>query len=426
MRLLSQLLVVILCISATYTFGQDIQYSRCNDQRGMNIFEPTKMTNVEYNGLKVNIGGAFTQGYQKLSHERADTTIKLYQMAGGFNLAAANLNLNVQLGDGIHMLLENYMAARHHNEFWVKGGYIQIDKLPMFGNPEWFTKYFRVKMGHMEVNYGDQHFRRSDGGNTIFNPFAENYLVDEFATEIGGEVYAFPMDNLMVMLGMTNGLIRNNIRDYAANPANGVTKKSPSILAKVAYDNNGTENLRYRLSASLYTNSETPGNTLFQGDRTGSNYYGVMESTAFDQTANFRSGRVSIGSFNKLTSIMFNPFIKYRGFEFFGTYEAVSGKTIAETDNRKSTQMAVDLIYRFLANEQAYVGVRYNTLKSRLSGYTADVSVDRTAIAAGWFPTKNLLLKGEYVIQNYNDYKTTDILNGGKFNGIVVQAVVGF
>lgn len=123
---------------------------------------------------------------------------------------------------------------------------------------------------------------------------------------------------------------------------------------------------------------------------------------------------------------MFNPFIKYRGFEFFGTYEAVSGKTIAETDNRKSTQMAVDLIYRFLANEQAYVGVRYNTLKSRLSGYTADVSVDRTAIAAGWFPTKNLLLKGEYVIQNYNDYKTTDILNGGKFNGIVIQAVVGF
>ena len=77
-------------------------------------------------------------------------------------------------------------------------------------------------MGHMEVNYGDQHFKESDGGNTIFNPFAENYLVDEFATEIGGEVYAFPMDNLMVMLGMTNGLIRNNIRDYAANPANGV------------------------------------------------------------------------------------------------------------------------------------------------------------------------------------------------------------
>ncbi|MBK8668710.1 MAG: hypothetical protein IPN89_04280 [Saprospiraceae bacterium] len=42
--------------------------------------------------------------------------------------------------------LENYMAARHHNEFWVKGGYIQIDKLPMFGSPEWYTKYFRVKL----------------------------------------------------------------------------------------------------------------------------------------------------------------------------------------------------------------------------------------------------------------------------------------
>ncbi len=139
-------------------------------------------------------------------------------MSGGFNLAQANLNFDVQLGDGIRMLLENYMAARHHNEFWVKGGYIQIDKLPMFGSPEWYTKYFRVKLGHMEVNYGDQHFRRSDGGNTIFNPFAENHIVDQFATEIGGEVYVFPADGFMLMAGMTGGLIRNDIFDYSTNP----------------------------------------------------------------------------------------------------------------------------------------------------------------------------------------------------------------
>ncbi len=56
-------------------------------------------------------------------------------MSTGFNLAAANLNFDVQLDDGIRVFLENYMASRHHNEFWVKGGYIQIDKLPMFNNP---------------------------------------------------------------------------------------------------------------------------------------------------------------------------------------------------------------------------------------------------------------------------------------------------
>ncbi|MEZ4894742.1 MAG: hypothetical protein R2778_17230 [Saprospiraceae bacterium] len=50
----------------------------------------------------------------------------------GFNLAMANLNLDFQVADGIGFCLENYMSSRHHSEFWVKGGYIQIDKLPMF------------------------------------------------------------------------------------------------------------------------------------------------------------------------------------------------------------------------------------------------------------------------------------------------------
>ncbi len=115
----------------------------------------------------------------------------------GFNLAQANLNFDIQIQDGIRVFLENYMSSRHHNEFWVKGGYIQIDKLPMFGNPEWFTKYLRVKIGHFQPNFGDFQYRRSDGGNTIFNPFAENLILDAFTTEIGGEVYVFPSKDVI-------------------------------------------------------------------------------------------------------------------------------------------------------------------------------------------------------------------------------------
>lgn len=88
--------------------------------------------------------------------------------------------------------------------------------------------------------------------------------------------------------------------------------------------------------------------------------------------------------------------------------------------------MAGELVYRFLANEQLFIGAKYNKVTSRLNGYTDDVNVTRTAIAAGWFPTKNLLLKGEYVNQKYDGFKGTDIRSGAKFNGIVVEAVVGF
>jgi hypothetical protein len=35
-------------------------------------------------------------------------------------------------------------------------------------------------------------------------------------------------------------------------------------------------------------------------------------------------------------------------------------------------------------------------------------------------------MKGEYVIQKYKDFPSSDIRNGGKFNGYVIEAVVGF
>ncbi|MBK7636475.1 MAG: hypothetical protein IPJ13_21020 [Saprospiraceae bacterium] len=416
------------------SLSAQIQFSKSYDQTGINQFEPTKVDDVAYNGFKLNIGGSFRQGYQLLKHENATGKSALYPLGNGFNLAAANLNFDIQLGDGIRIFLENYMASRHHNEFWVKGGYIQIDKLPMFNNPDWYTKYFRVRIGHMEVNYGDTHFRRSDGGNAIFNPFADNNIMDEFATEIGGEIYVYPVDGFMAMVGLTNGLIRNNVRDYDRLPVIGTGKvdslkvKNPSIVLKAAYDKTMSD-FKLRLSASLYHNNSSPSLTLFGGDRTGSAYFGVLEAAASTNgTAEAFSGRFNPGLSNKLTAVIFNPFLKYKGIEFLGTYESAKGKTVNESpgSDRKTTQVAAEVVYRFLKNEQVFVGFKYNTVTSRLSGYTTDVDITRTSFAAGWFPTKNLLLKGELVNQKYEGFKTTDLRNGGKFNGLVIEAVVGF
>jgi hypothetical protein len=55
-----------------------------------------------------------------------------------------------------------------------------------------------------------------------------------------------------------------------------------------------------------------------------------------------------------------------------------------------------------------------------------DVSLDRIQIGGGWFVTKNVLAKLEYVQQNYNDFAATDIRNGGKFNGLMIEGVIGF
>ena len=49
------------------------------------------------------------------------------------------------------------MASHHHYETWVKGGYVQVDKVG-FLKSEWLDKVWKnltLKAGHMEINYGD-------------------------------------------------------------------------------------------------------------------------------------------------------------------------------------------------------------------------------------------------------------------------------
>lgn len=442
----STVLIAALTIWALPIFSQSekVSFMRPADQRGVNVFETPKGDTTEFKGLHVRIGGSFTQQFQMLNHSNEATandvafgsgTVNLnalYPLSPGFNLATANLRFDVQLEDGIRVVLENYMSSRHHPEFWVKGGYVQIDKLPMFGNPDWFANHITAKVGHFGLNYGDQQFRRSDNGNTIYNPFVGNYIMDAFATEIAGEVYIYPVENFFVMAGLSSGIINGDVKDY------GEQKKNPSILAKVGYDSQINDDLRFRLSASLYSNPGTTSNTLYAGDRTGSRYYLVAEPeyyrnfraggaiTATNATDRFTSGRLSPGFSNKVTSVMVNPFVKFKGLEFFGAYEMSQGKQAGETENRKFSQLAGEVIYRFMPREQVFVGGRYNVVTGTLPGATDDISVDRIQLSLGWYTTKNLLVKLEYVNQNYNDFAATDYRHELNFNGVMVEAAISF
>jgi hypothetical protein len=62
----------------------------------------------------------------------------------------------------------------------------------------------------------------------------------------------------------------------------------------------------------------------------------------------------------------------------------------------------------------------------QLAGIRNDISVKRTQAGGGWFVTPNVLAKLELVRQTYENFPTTDIRNGGKFDGFVVEGVVAF
>lgn len=405
------------------------------DQSGINVFETQKDSTTIFDKLKVQFGAGFTQSFQGLKHKNASGG--LYKMTPGFNTANANLYMDVQLAAGIRLNLTSYLSSRHHNETWVKGGYIQFDQLPFKGQ-FWkdLMSFTTIKVGHMEINYGDQHFRRSDGGHTIYNPFVENYILDAFTTEIGGEIMV-KRGSLSAVGGISNGMIKGNIEELSATAQDKDIHKSPAIYAKGTFDKQLSKDFRLRFSGSIYGNNSSGGQTLYGGDRTGSNYFMVLEKEGATTTANAFSGRFNPGFSKKVSAVQLNAFIKYHGLEVFTTFENASGRSKTETSVRDAFQMAVDGIYRFGASEDLFVGARYNSVTAGLAdvaatptspaiSYASKVKVDRIALAAGWFMTRNILLKGEYVVQKYRDFPVADYRSAGKFNGYVIQAVVGF
>jgi hypothetical protein len=405
-----------------------IQHIRVQDQRGINVFESPKHDATPFTGFQLSWGAAFTQQFQGLSHEngagpKVDPVTKvdanqLMSIGNGFNNATANLYLNAQLAPGIRVALTSYLSSRHHNETWVKDGYLLIDASPIKVKAlETLMDYVSLKVGHFEINYGDSHFRRTDNGNALYNPFVGNLILDPFTTEVGGEVY-LRAKGLMGMVGITGGEIRGQV----SNPA----KRSPAFYGKVGVDRQLTPNLRTRLTGSLFSQTRSANQTLFAGDRAGSRYYLVVENTAATEAAQRSSGMFDPAFGSAVHSYQINPFLKYRGLELFGVAEKASGAQATETGKRSFDQYAGDVVYRFLPDEKAYVGARYNTVEGRFKGYTSDASASRTAFSAGWFVTPILLLKGEWVNQDYNDFPTTDIRRGAKFHGFMVEGVVAF
>lgn len=402
--------LLFITTSAYAQQNRDLQYYRSPDKTGLNVFEESKDTDVEFDGVKVRIGGSNTLQFQALRHENSGV-VELESLSDNFNLATSNLDLDVQLAEGLRMHLRTYLTSQHHNETYVKSGYMQVDKLDFIqeGLFSGLMEKVRIKVGHMQINYGDAHLRRSDNAQAIYNPFVGNYIMDSFTTEVGGEVY-YLNNGLLAMAGITNGKLNQSTIETEL-PA------KVSFVGKLGFDTQVNEDLRIRLTGSLYHSPESPYMYLYTGDRAGSRYYNVMEGS-------FRSGRFNPGFNNQVTAFMFNPFVKFQGFEAFGVLEFSEGKAVAEPDTRSFTQLGAELLYRFGADENFYFGGRYN----KVTGDTnagEEVDISRINVGGGWFLTNNVLAKVEYVTQKYEGFNG-GIYEDGKFNGLMLEAVISF
>jgi hypothetical protein len=393
--------------------------------KGFAQFEPDQDNGDGFEKVKVQVGGDFALQYQILKHE-ADT--QLVPLGTGFNLPTANLRIDADLAKGIHVNLETYLSARHHNEAWVKGGYILIDELPFIKSPgiDKVMDYLTLRVGDMELDYGDAHFRRSDNGHVITNPFVGNYTMDAFTTAPAFELL-FRNKGILAMAGLTSGILKQDLVTYSARDSSYTTYNTTSELGfywKAGYDKKFGDDFRLRATLSGYHNPKNHSGSLYNGDRTGSRYYLVMKPVSYQATdvdikSNHTTGNFGPGSLKKTNSIMFNLFTQYKGLEFFGTFETMSGVTTSDKDTR-FMQWAAEGLYRFGGQKQFYGGLRYNWVKDKKN----DMSTGRLQIDAGWFIIPAVVFKVEYVDQNYKDFALYG--DGAGFHGVMIEAAVSF
>ena len=430
----------------------NIQNYRLPGFEGLNEFDNgmKQRNSDEFEGMAVRVGADFALQFQSINHESGAQVGDVINYRGqnryynglgsigsSVNLPTANLNIDAQLAKGVRVHLRTYLSSKHHNEAWVKGGYILVNSLDFIkeGFAENFMNDFSVRIGQDNFNYGDAVSRRTDNAAAIYNPFVGNYIMDMNTVEPFAELNYYPGD-FIVVLGVSTGILNPTVvvKDDQKYP--------PSFHGKLGWDSQMNEDLRLRLTGSFYTtNSYNTGTHLYNGDRAGSRYYNVFDynyiaqsdSSAGSQTNDFTT-RFNPGIQNGM-AFQINPFVKFKGLEFFGIFEMNSGFSSMTIENGGGTkgsytQLGAELIYRFGSWEQFYVAGRYNRVNGN-SNYAAgttqpdEMVVDRFNVGAGWFMTKNTLVKLEYVTQNYNNQFSGE-LNEASMNGVVLEAVIGF
>lgn len=435
---------LFLVMSGSLAMAQETQSVReylAPEKYQRNVFEDPKVAAPEYDGIKVTVGGDFALQFQALEHSTSNTNLGMLTTAPtkpntlrllgkDVNLPTANLDVNAYLAKGVKLHMRTYLSARHHNEAWVKGGYLQIDNLDFIkeGLLSDVMDNVRIKAGYDDVNYGDSHFRRTDNAYALGNAFVGNNIMDSFLTEPFLEAYGFMDNGLFVMGGITNGKLNQTVVNTAT------TDNGPTIYGKLGFDKKVESDLRVRLTGSVIkTNGLSTGAYIYGADRAGSRYYYVLttENDAVG-TSSQATGRFNPG-FRENLAFQINPFVRYQGLEFFGTFETVSGYKVVSGAKAASkgryTQLAAELLYRFGSKEQFYLGGKYNNINGKDMDTADSRKIDRFNIAGGWYLTPNILTKLEYVSQKYDNsaaWGATSALKGGKFNGVMLEATIGF
>ena len=351
-------------------------------------------------------------------------------MATGFPAAIANLYVFATIADGIDVFTEYYLSSKHHlGDVYDNEGYVMIKHLPEqlnVGILDPIFDYIDVKAGHFEVDFGNQHWVRSDEGEVQKNPLVGNYLVDPQLVEGGAEVIGHH-DWLHWVIGVGNGVTSekfNNHRDYSKH-------------AKVLIE---PRSKKYNAAFSVYSvdQSEAPGvsGNLFSGMRSGSRYAGLNPDSGSSDPdfAQLKLGKgQDVFAWQTDAGINVGRFWLSGLFGFIEDTDTDGPTTTAEPEDQWTywgVEGKVDV------SENAYFAARYSAADAdRIESITSKANGSRIQAGFGYHLYDGILFKIEYMNQQMDDFPTSAVTTNNNYNdyandveieGVVMEISVAF
>jgi len=323
-----------------------------------------------------------------------------------------------------------YLSSRPHpSTTYGNEGYILVRQLPdnLPGN-EWINnsifKWMNIKAGHFEIDYGDAHYRRSDNAWVQRNLLIGNFMVDPDVEEIGMEFFSKP-STFNWLFGISSGTTTENFSE-----GRGIASVHGKLWGNPLKD--------LRLSASAYYVDHTdnpntgPGSTkgaLFSARRSGGPYGGVIGGGD-------SPGDVVIGQDQQDVAVQVDATWTPGQFELYGHLGWVKD---ADTNGSLPLELedrwiygAIEGAYHF--TPRAYLAARYcYATAQELASVSSDGHVQRIQVGGGYWLTKNVLTKVEYVYEKFNGFDPTSWTNGTgvdvsrdpSFSGLIFEVSFG-
>lgn len=342
----------------------------------------------------------------------------------GFQTAFGNLQFLGRIPEKFDIYFDLYIASRpHSSQMYGHEGYMLFYDAPgALGDIAPIDKlfdYVNVKVGAFDVDFGDQNYRRSNNATVQRNPFIGNYLVDPNTTEMGAEIYAKPGGAIGWLVGVGSGTSTENFSDNGgfsfhgklwAEPLEGVRTSASAYIA----DQSG--------STSASTN-------LYSSNRSGGPYGAVFGGGT-------APGQVFIGSGKDVTALQGDVTVNTWPIEAYAhvgwTEDADSNGPLAGTLTDTWFYGAADAVYHI--TPAIYVGGRYSiAFADEIDGVSSEGWVDRIQVGGGYWVTRSILAKIEYVYEKYHNFDAgagrvggVDAGSNPEFSGLISEVSFQF